>query len=83
MTASFTLTLADDGTLTLPESLQEKYDLEPGRRITLLDLDGIFVVIPTESKIDALADNVRAVLEAQGESLESMLVALRETREQL
>ncbi|MCL4300197.1 MAG: AbrB/MazE/SpoVT family DNA-binding domain-containing protein [Anaerolineae bacterium] len=81
MSDTVTLQLAQRGVLTLPKSLRENYNLQPGDSLTLLDLGGVFVLSPRSSEIDALADRLTQTLTQQGESLESMLQALREERE--
>ena len=81
MNEMITLQLAQRGILTLPKALRDQYNLQAGEVFTLLDLDGVFVLMPGRSKIDYLSDRVRSVLEDQGETLESMLVALREARD--
>jgi hypothetical protein len=55
--------------------------LNPDAELTLLDLGGVFVLSPWRSEVDALADSLREALVEQGESLESMLAALREARQ--
>lgn len=69
------------GVITLPKSLRERYNLRPGDDVTILDLDGVFVLSPRRSEIDALADQITQALTTEGETLESMLTALREERE--
>jgi bifunctional DNA-binding transcriptional regulator/antitoxin component of YhaV-PrlF toxin-antitoxin module len=69
------------GVVTLPQALREAYTLRPGDRLTLLDFDGVFVLSPQRSELDAAAERVTEALTAEGESLESVLVALREERE--
>jgi bifunctional DNA-binding transcriptional regulator/antitoxin component of YhaV-PrlF toxin-antitoxin module len=81
MPDTLTLQLAQRGVLTLPKTLRENYNLQPGDSFTLLDLGGVFVLSPRRSEIDALADRLTQTLTQQGESLESMLQALREERE--
>lgn len=81
MSDTVTLQLAQRGVLTLPKTLREIYNLQPGDSFTLLDLGGVFVLSPRRSQIDALADRLTQTLAQQGESLESMLQALREERE--
>ena len=49
--------------------------------MTLLDLGGVFVLTPPPSEVDGLADRLTAQLQDRGETLESMLQALREERE--
>jgi bifunctional DNA-binding transcriptional regulator/antitoxin component of YhaV-PrlF toxin-antitoxin module len=81
MSDTITLQLAQRGVLTLPKTLRESYNLQPGDSFTLLDLGGVFVLSPRRSEIDALANRLTQTLIQQGESLESMLQALREERE--
>ena len=69
------------GVLTLPKALRDHYKLQPGDLVTLLDLDGIFVLAPRRTQLDELAERITETLTSQGESLASMLQALREERE--
>ncbi len=48
--------------------------------MTLVDLDGVFVLSPRPSQVDPLADELAQDLAARGQSLESMLQTLREVR---
>ena len=81
MIGSLTLQLAQRGALALPKPLRERYHLQPGDELTLLDLDGVFVLVPRRSQVDYYADRLSQTLGERGESLESMLLALREERE--
>ena len=81
MSDLITVQMGQRGVITLPKSLRESYNLKPGDDFTLLDLDGVFVLSPRRSEIDSLADQITQALTEQGETLESMLVALREERE--
>ncbi len=81
MSQTITLRLAQRGILTLPKKLRETYNLKDGDNLTLLDLDGVFVLSPKLSQIDALAERISDDLTQEGESLESMLKTLREERE--
>jgi len=76
-----TVRMARRGLVTLPKVLRESYNLQPGDSFTLLDLGGVFVLSPRRSEIDALADRLTRALAEQGETLETMLQALREERE--
>jgi bifunctional DNA-binding transcriptional regulator/antitoxin component of YhaV-PrlF toxin-antitoxin module len=76
-----TVQVAKRGLLTLPKALRDAYNIEPGDALTLLDLGGVFVLSPRLSEVDALADIIATDLQARGETLESMLQALREERE--
>lgn len=82
MSDTITLKLAQRGIVTLPKSLRETYNLQPGTLMQLIDLGGVFVISPQQTEIDALADRITEALIAGGETLESMLQALREEREQ-
>jgi len=81
MPDTITLQLGQRGVMTFPKSLRENYRLQPGDRLTLLDIGGVFVLTPIRSQIDSLADQITQSLVEQGETLEDMLVALREERE--
>ncbi len=76
-----TLRLSKRGVLTLPKPIREKYRLREGDILTLIDLDGVLLLSPRQSRVDAIADKIARELEAQGESLESMLQTLRQERE--
>lgn len=78
---SFTLQMAQRGVITIPRSLRESYGLKPGDTLTLLDLGGVLVLSPQRSEIDAIADRIARQWAEQGETLESMLQALREERD--
>jgi AbrB family looped-hinge helix DNA binding protein len=81
MPDSLEIQVAQRGVIVLPKSLRDKYNLKPGDSITIIDLDGTLVLTPGRSKIDALADDIRQALTERGETMESMLRALREERE--
>ena len=77
---TFTLQVAQRGLLTLPKELRQAHNIQPGQQMTLLDLDGVFVLSPQPSQVDALADRLADELAGRGETLESMLQTLREVR---
>jgi bifunctional DNA-binding transcriptional regulator/antitoxin component of YhaV-PrlF toxin-antitoxin module len=81
MSDTMTVQVAQRGLVTLPKVLREAYRIQEGDLLTLLDLGGVFVLSPRRSEIDGLADKLSDALVEQGETLESMLKALRETRE--
>jgi len=82
MSETFSVQVNQRGLVTIPKELRDIYAIKTGDQITLLDLGGIFVLNPRRSEIDQLSDEIRTTLEAKGESLESMLQALREARQQ-
>lgn len=75
-----TLRVAQRGVITLPKTLREMYGIAEGDTIRLLDLGGVFVLTTRPAEVNALADRLAADLTAKGETLESMLQALREER---
>jgi bifunctional DNA-binding transcriptional regulator/antitoxin component of YhaV-PrlF toxin-antitoxin module len=81
MPDTLTLQLAQRGRLTLPKALRQAYRLNPGDMLTLLDLGGVFVLTPGRSQVDRLAEQMSQQLAERGETLESMLAALRQARE--
>ncbi|MGC9523522.1 MAG: AbrB/MazE/SpoVT family DNA-binding domain-containing protein [Anaerolineae bacterium] len=78
---SIKLQMAQRGVITIPKALRESYGLEPGDTFTLIDLNGVFVLSPRRSEIDEIADRIAEQWAEEGETLESMLEALREERE--
>ncbi len=75
-----TIKVAKRGTITLPKSLRERYRIQEGDGLTLLDLGGVFVLTTGRSQVDELAGRIAQALQERGESLESMLQTLREER---
>ncbi len=76
-----TIQIRKEGTISLPAEFRNKYGLEEGEALNLVDLgNGSFLLSPQRSRIDELADTIRTDLESRGESLESMLKTLREVR---
>ena len=73
--------LGQRGVLTLPSELRNRYDWQPGIEFTVIDMDGALLLTPGRSEIDYLANQIHDALVEQGESLESMLITLREDRE--
>jgi AbrB family looped-hinge helix DNA binding protein len=76
-----TLQVTQRGLVTLPKALREVYNIQEGDQLTLLDLGGVFVLTPRRSEVDRLASQLSETLVEKGESLESMLQALREARQ--
>lgn len=78
---SMTLQMAQRGIITIPRSVRESYGMKPGDTFTLLDLGGVLVLSPRRSEIDAIADRIAREWVERGETLETMLRALREERD--
>jgi len=81
MAETLNVRVAQRGMLTLPKLLRETYNLKPGDTLTLVDLGGVFILTPRRLEADVLAGRIIQELAEQGETLESMLRALREERE--
>lgn len=78
-----TLQIRSKGSITLPAYLRNKYNLNEGEVLNIIDLgNGSFLLSPRRSRVDELADKIRVELESRDESLESMLTTLREVREE-
>lgn len=82
MSDTISLQMGQRGVFIMPKNLRDTYHLQPGDDFTLLDLGGVFVLSPRRSQIDALAGQITRSLIEKGETVESMLLALREEREQ-
>jgi bifunctional DNA-binding transcriptional regulator/antitoxin component of YhaV-PrlF toxin-antitoxin module len=78
---SMTVQMAQRGVITIPRALRESYGMRPGDTFTLLDLGGVFVLSPRRSEVDVLAERIAAQWTEEGETLETMLQALREERD--
>jgi AbrB family looped-hinge helix DNA binding protein len=78
---SINLRMAERGVITIPKSPRDAYGLKSGDTLTLIDLGGVFVLSPRRSEIDTMADKVADQWTEDGETLASMLQALREERD--
>lgn len=81
MKNTFQVQVVRGGIMTLPKELRERNRIEAGDLLTLTDLgDGVVVINPQRSRVDEIANKLAKEWQASGESLESMLSALREVR---
>jgi hypothetical protein len=74
------LHLRPGGELTLPATIQERYHLQPGDALRLLDLDGLLVVTPLHPLVPALASELERLRVAAGLSMPHLFAALRTQR---
>ncbi len=75
-----TVQVRQRGTLTLPASLRERYNIKLGDTFRIVDLDGILVLTPMVPMVPELAREIeRARIEADL-SVEDMLDSLRDQR---
>jgi bifunctional DNA-binding transcriptional regulator/antitoxin component of YhaV-PrlF toxin-antitoxin module len=72
------------GVLTLPKSLRETHDMKEGDPLHLVDVGGGTVVMtPMQPMVPELAEEIAAIRQAEGLSMDAVLQGLREQREQL
>jgi bifunctional DNA-binding transcriptional regulator/antitoxin component of YhaV-PrlF toxin-antitoxin module len=70
------------GLITLPVELRRQYNFKEGDVLTLVDLgEGALLLVPRVSQVARLGDQVADLMESQDVSLEDMLEALDQERE--
>lgn len=72
--------IRDQGVITLPAELLEKYPLKNGDVFRLVDLDGVFVFTPMAPMIPELAREIEQARLEAGLSIEELLEGLGEQR---
>lgn len=70
------------GTITLPAELRRKYNLEEGETLTLVDMGGVFMIAPQDSKVMRSADRVAKKVREANVSLDELFDTLDEERSQ-
>ena len=75
-----TVQVRQRGTLTLPASLRERYNIKPGDTFRIVDLDGILVLTPMVPMVPELAREIEHARIEAGLSVEDMLDSLRGQR---
>jgi bifunctional DNA-binding transcriptional regulator/antitoxin component of YhaV-PrlF toxin-antitoxin module len=69
------------GVINLPKQLREQNKFVEGENLTLFVLtDDVLVINRNRSRVDEVADKLAKEWQSSGESLESMLLTLREVR---
>jgi bifunctional DNA-binding transcriptional regulator/antitoxin component of YhaV-PrlF toxin-antitoxin module len=68
------------GVFTLPKALRDKYDLEEGDALQLVDVDGVFVLTPMAPVVPKLAREIQQLREQEGISTDELLQHLQATR---
>lgn len=77
-----TVQIRRKGLITLPVELRRQYNLDEGDVLTLVDLgEGAFLLTPQVSQVARLGDRVARLMEREDVSLEDMLEALDQERE--
>lgn len=78
-----TVQIRKKGSLTLPVELRNKYNIDEGDTLTLVDLgDGSFLLTPRVLQVNRLADRVAEKLYEANVSLDDLLTTLDDEREQ-
>ncbi|HIE29383.1 TPA: hypothetical protein EYP66_19100 [Candidatus Poribacteria bacterium] len=80
MTA-LTIQIQQQGTLSLPSELRTKYKLNEGDILTLLDLDGIFLLTLKPSTVSKLAEMLEQLRQKEGLSIEDLIEGLDKQRQ--
>jgi bifunctional DNA-binding transcriptional regulator/antitoxin component of YhaV-PrlF toxin-antitoxin module len=73
--------VGNQGTITLPAILREKYGIKNGDIFRLVDLGGLFVLTPMGPMVPELAREIEQVRLEAGLSIEELLNGLREQRQ--
>jgi len=81
--ASSTVQLRSRGVLTLPKSIRDKYDLDEGDALHLVDVGGTFVLTPMQPVVPSLANEIERLRDEEGLSTEQLLKRLRGERDAL
>ena len=75
-----TIQVRKRGTITLPVTLREKYRLEEGDPITLVDLGEGVYLSPKRSLLPKLAQEIERLMEKHGVSTEELIEGVAEQR---
>ena len=70
------------GAVTLPAKIRSRYKLEWRDVLTLIDLDGAFLLCPKRSVVPQLARKIEKQREEAGMTVEDLLEGLDERRRQ-
>ena len=66
--------------MTLPASIRERYSLEDGDPLTLVDLDGAILISPRLSVVGKLASEIEYLRRESGLTLDELLAGVKEQR---
>ncbi len=79
--AASTVQLRERGVVTLPKRLRERYGLGAGDVLSVLDLDGVFVLSPRAAVVPELAAEIERLRVEAGLSTDDLLAGLRAERQ--
>ncbi|MCH7763748.1 MAG: AbrB/MazE/SpoVT family DNA-binding domain-containing protein [Candidatus Marinimicrobia bacterium] len=69
------------GTLTLPKKIREKYTLEEGDPLTLIDIGEGILISPKVTTLPKLVSKLEELMEKKGVGLEELIQGIAEERE--
>jgi len=78
-----TLELGPDGSLILPETFRTALGLEGGGRCTVIQLDGIVLLLSRPLVSPEALEGMRQALSTAGVTLDDLLVGLADSRTQM
>jgi bifunctional DNA-binding transcriptional regulator/antitoxin component of YhaV-PrlF toxin-antitoxin module len=76
-----TIRICEEGIVSLPPEICEKYGLHSGDMLHLVDLDGLLVMVPMMPIVPRLAREIERLRLEAGISIEELLKGLQEERE--
>jgi bifunctional DNA-binding transcriptional regulator/antitoxin component of YhaV-PrlF toxin-antitoxin module len=81
MKITFQVQVGRRGVITFPKELRDQNDIADGEILNLIELSrDVYVISRRRSRVDEVANKLAQEWQDSGESLESMLTALREVR---
>ena len=75
-----TIQIGQRGIVTIPAELRRRYGLEAGDLLTIVDLDGAFILAPKVAVIPKLVGEIERLREEVGLEVEDLLAGLDEQR---
>ena len=76
-----TIEFVKKGQVTIPKRIRDAFSIEPGQKGALIELSGALLILPRQSQIPALFDEIRDGLGTSEMSLEQMVLEMRRIRE--
>jgi bifunctional DNA-binding transcriptional regulator/antitoxin component of YhaV-PrlF toxin-antitoxin module len=81
MSDTYQVQVGRRGVITFPKELRDQKEIADGEILTLIELsDDVFVISRRRSQVDEVANKLAQEWQDSDESLESMLLTLREVR---
>jgi len=81
MNTTYQVQVGRRGVITFPKELRDQKNIADGEILNLIELsDHVFVISRGRSQVDEVANQLAQEWQDSDESLESMLLALREVR---